>query len=103
MFDEEWLEEIHVNEWAVVNRAREYEENPFDAWKTLESLLLLKAISLLDVSTLFGDDTFTNVTALVNKVGTKIVQLSPNGSVINFFVCVGCGTVTRGVCASSHL
>lgn len=68
MYHEDWVDEIHVNEWAVHERAKFFDKKPNKAYKTLESLFLLKAITLLDLSTLFGDDSYSNVTALVNKV-----------------------------------
>lgn len=75
MYHEDWIDEIHVNEWAVFNRAKVYDKKPSKALKTLESLLLLKTITLLDLSTLFGDDSFSNVTALVNKVNVVFIIL----------------------------
>ncbi len=67
-FNQKWLDEIHVNSSAVIFSAKKYEEQPNKAWRKLETLLLLKAITLVDLTTLAGDDTFSNVSALVDKV-----------------------------------
>ncbi|XP_065225946.1 deoxyribose-phosphate aldolase [Planococcus citri] len=67
MYNEGWLNEVHVNEWTVLERAKLFDQKPNNVYKTLESLLLLKSVTLIDYSTLFGDDSFSNVTALVNK------------------------------------
>lgn len=65
---EKWLYEVHVNESAVINYAEKFKQKLNNAWQTLESILLLKVLTLVDLTTLAGDDTPSNVTALVNKV-----------------------------------
>lgn len=65
---QEWIDEVHVNECSVMNHAKDFDKPLNKAWKSLETLFLLKALALVDATTLTGDDTITNVSSLVNKV-----------------------------------
>lgn len=66
-YREEWLNEIRVNEWSVMTYAKQFEKPPSKAFRKLESLLLLKALTFVDLATLSGDDTTSNVSAVINK------------------------------------
>lgn len=66
-YKQEWINEIRVNEWSVITYAKQFENSPSKAFRKLESLLLLKALTFVDLATLFGDDTTSNVSAVINK------------------------------------
>jgi deoxyribose-phosphate aldolase len=62
-----WLENCYVNELAVEGRVKWIVDNS-DISGKFEIAWLLKAISCIDLTTLSGDDTSTNVARLCFKV-----------------------------------
>ncbi|XP_044742684.1 deoxyribose-phosphate aldolase [Chrysoperla carnea] len=72
--DLSWIEKSHVNYQAIKKRAKYLEQlKPF-ATKEHRIAWLLKAITLIDLTTLSGDDTDTNVTRLCHKASRPLTE-----------------------------
>lgn len=68
LLDIDWLKNCSVNELGVKQRVTYLKEQcQFDSVKH-EAAWLLKAVTLIDLTTLAGDDTSTNVNKLCCKV-----------------------------------
>lgn len=91
-YKQEWVNEVRVNEWSVMTYAKQFENPPSKAFRKLESLLLLKALTFVDLATLFGDDTTSNVSAVINKAcKSNFIHLQPQGLRVTLFQSIHLG------------
>lgn len=72
-FDASWLENVHVN-LPAVRRRSETLGTRRTVKKQWQAAWLLRAITCVDLTTLSGDDTFTNVSRLCFKAGHPVKE-----------------------------